>query len=131
MALPGLRYWRFWMLCGFGLVAIVTVLSLMPAQQLPEAGFSDKIGHLLAYVALAFWFGAITARRSHGWVALLLLLYGVLIEALQAWMGWGRHAELYDVWADAAGIAAGLLLALTPAGRWASWLESLQRQTTP
>jgi VanZ family protein len=127
--LPGLRYWRFWLLGGLGLAAVITALSLMPAQHLPEAGLSDKAGHILAYVALAFWFGGITARRSYGWLALILIVYGVLIELLQAWMGWGRHAELYDIAADAAGIATGLLLALTPVGRWASWLESMQRQT--
>jgi VanZ family protein len=129
--LPGLRYWRFWVLGGLGLAAVITVLSLMPAHHLPEAGLSDKVEHILAYVALAFWFGGITARRSYGWLASILIVYGVLIELLQAWMGWGRHADLYDVVADAAGIATGLLLALTPAGRWASWLESMQRQTAP
>jgi VanZ family protein len=129
MVLPGLRYWRFWVLGGFGLAAVITALSLMPAQQLPEAGVSDKVGHILAYVSLAFWFGGITARRSYGWLALVLIVYGVLIELLQALMGWGRHADIYDIGADVAGIATGLLLALTPAGRWASWLESMRRQT--
>jgi VanZ family protein len=129
--LPELRYRSFWILGGVCLALVITYLSLAPGDQLPEVRLWDKFEHVLAYVALAMWFGGITVRRGHLWVALALIGYGVLIELLQGWMGLGRQAELYDLGADAAGIIAGLLLALTPVGRWAVWLESLQRQTAP
>lgn len=125
---PDLRLVRFWMTAGLGLVLVITYLSLMPNDRLPEPGFSDKVNHILAYVALALWFGGILPRRSYLKLVLALMAYGVLIEVLQWWMAWGREGELLDVGADAAGIAAGLLLAATPLGRWASWLESLSRQ---
>lgn len=128
LARPELRYPRFWMLGGLGMALIITFLSLMPNEQLPDPGVSDKVSHILAYVALALWFGGILGRRSYLRIVLVLMAYGVLIELLQGWMGWGRHAELLDLCADAAGIAAGLLLAVTPVGQWARWLESLQRQ---
>jgi VanZ family protein len=129
VAVPGLRFWRFWMLGGCGLALAITVLSLMPVEQLPEVKLSDKIEHILAYVALALWFGSIVARRRLLWLALALMLFGALIELLQGAMGLGRQADLHDLGANAAGIAGGLLLALTPLGRWAHWLESWQRQT--
>ena len=131
LLLPGLRFRRQWLTGGFGLVLVVTILSLVPGEQLPRTGTTDKLNHVLAYVAMALWFGGIFARRVHVRIALVLLAYGALIELLQLWMAWGREAELLDLGADAAGIAAGLMLALTPAGRWAFWVESWQRQSAP
>lgn len=128
---PELRFPRFWILGGVGLLLIITALSLLPGDQVPKVSVSDKVKHVLAYVALALWFGGISVRRSYLRITLALLAYGVLIELLQGWMAVGRQAELLDVVADAAGIAAGLLLAVTPAGRWALWLETSQRQTAP
>jgi VanZ family protein len=128
---PDLRHGRLWMLGGICLVAGITVLSLMPGEKLPEVPVWDKYLHIMAYVALAFWFGSITMRRSHAWIAAGLMSYGVFIELLQGQMGVGRQADLADLLANMAGIAAGLLLALTPLGRWARWLESWQRQTVP
>lgn len=131
VVLPELRYGRLWILGGICLVIAIAVLSLMPGNQLPEVGLWDKFQHILAYVALAFWFGGITTRRCHAWIAAGLMAFGALIELLQGRMGWGRQADLFDLGANAAGIAAGLLLTLTPLGRWARWLESWQRQTVP
>ena len=129
--LPGLRYGQWWMLGGFFLALAILALSILPGEQLPDVKLWDKFQHILAYVALALWFGGITPRRSHGWVAGGLMAYGILIEFLQGWMQQGRQADLFDLGANATGIAAGLLLALTPLGRWAQWLESWQRQTAP
>ena len=129
--LPGLRYRPLWMLGGFCLTLAVLVLSLLPAAQLPEVRVWDKFQHMLAYVALALWFGGVVPRRRYALVVAGLMTYGVLIELLQGWMQQGRHADLGDLGANATGIAAGLLLALTPMGRWAHWLESWQRQTAP
>jgi hypothetical protein len=129
--LPDLRYPRFWMFGGLCLSLFVAILCLMPAGDGPGVGELDKVAHLLAFLMLALWFGGIVARPRYLWIALTLLTFGSLIELAQAWMAWGRQAEVLDLGADAFGIAAGLLLALTPVGRWASWLESMQRQTAP
>jgi VanZ family protein len=129
--LPELHYSRVWLLGGFCLATGIAVLSLMPVEKLPEVRVWDKFQHILAYVALGFWFCSITTRRSHAWIAVGLLAYGVLIELLQGQMGMGRQADMFDLGANAAGIASGWLLALTPLGRWAHWLESWQRQIFP
>ena len=125
--LPELRYRRFWMLSGVGIALLITLLSLMPNNQLPDVKMSDKVEHLLAYVLLTFWFGSIVVRRDYFWLVLSLLSFGALIEIAQGMMGWGRHGDLLDLRADAIGIALGLILALTPLGRWAIWLETFFR----
>jgi hypothetical protein len=50
---------------------------------------------------------------------------GGVIELLQGAMGLGRDAEWLDLVADTLGVALGLVLVLTPLGRWARWFESL------
>lgn len=72
----------------------------------------DKLNHFSAFAVLAFC--AERGFRLRGWrlpgVPLALLAFGVLIELVQSQIP-GRSAEVADVLADAAGIAAGLLLA--------------------
>jgi hypothetical protein len=124
VALPELRFRRFWLLSGISIALLIATLSLLPNSELPDVRFSDKFQHALAFLLLAFWFGGVVVRRDFFWLGLALLGFGALIELLQGWMGMGRQAEWLDLRADAIGIVLGLLLALTPAGRWASGLES-------
>ena len=71
-----------WRAIGFGLVAIVIWLSLMPHPiQIPvEQG--DKLGHFGAYATLMFWFAQLDTRHRKrlayaiGFVALALLSHG-------------------------------------------------------
>jgi VanZ family protein len=121
---PELRYRRLWLFAGLLLAAGIAVLSLMPSTQLPEVRLSDKVQHVLAYVALGFWFGSVVVRRDMIWVALSLLAFGAAIELAQGWMSLGRQADFYDLWSNALGIGIGLLLAITPMGRFAPWLEA-------
>jgi VanZ family protein len=125
VVVPELRYPRLWLAIGLLLAAVITVLSLIPNTELPDLKVSDKIEHLLAYVALGFCFASVVVRRDWGWLVLSLLAFGALIEVAQGMMSLGRSADVRDFVADGAGIAIGLLLALTPLGRWARWLESL------
>jgi VanZ family protein len=113
------------------MAAGIAVLSLLPNSKLPEISLSDKIEHIMAYVVLAFWFGSIVVRRDYLWIALSLLGFGAVIELAQGWMSQGRTADIMDLRADAIGIVLGLVLALTPAGRWARWLEALFRKAIP
>jgi VanZ family protein len=124
VVVPGLRYPRLWMAVGLALAAVIAVLSLVPNQELPDLKVSDKIEHLLAYVALGFCFASVVVRRDWFWLALALLAFGALIEVAQGVMSLGRSAELKDLLADAAGIGIGFVLALTPLGGWARWLEA-------
>jgi VanZ family protein len=92
-----------------GLLAIV-MLSLVPQDTLPSVRISDKINHFLAYgcVALAggFGFGGIGQRLR---IALGMLLLGAGLELLQGLMP-SRYMSLADIYANVAGILAGLLL---------------------
>jgi VanZ family protein len=120
---PQLRYPWAWFAAGLVLAAAITVTSLMPASELPAIGMSDKLEHLLAYVALGFWFASLISRRDYLFLALALLAFGGAIEIAQGWMALGRQADLADLLADAIGSVIGIAIAMTPLGRWASALE--------
>jgi VanZ family protein len=98
----------------------------MPGGKVPDLpGVSDKVEHFVAFTLLSFWFSSILVRRDFFWMALVLLAFGVLIEVAQELMRRGREGEVLDVAADGCGIVVGMLLALTPLGRWAGGIERL------
>ena len=119
-----LRLRRLWIACGLLLAAAIAFVCLVPGEDLPSVGISDKVEHALAFAALAFWFGSVLLPSRLLLLVLGVLAFGGLIEIVQGLMGWGRDADVADFLADAAGTAAGVVLALTPVGRWARWLES-------
>lgn len=120
---PDLRFRRLWFVAGLAIAALIALVCLMPGGNLPQVGMSDKLKHAIAFAALAFWFGSVIVRRDLLAVALAVLAFGGLIEIAQGLMGLGREAEWGDFLADALGGAVGLLIALTPLGQWAHWLE--------
>lgn len=126
--LPELRFRRLWLLGGAGIILLIAYICLVPGDDVPRVQISDKLVHFLMFLVPALWFGGIFGRRAFPVVAVALLAYGGLTEMAQGWLGWGRASDWRDLLADAAGVVAGLLLALTPLGRWALWLESLQRR---
>jgi hypothetical protein len=123
--LPGLRYRRLWICLGVLLFCGVAIACLMPGEDLPRIGGSDKFKHALSFGLLAFWFGSIVARTHLPWVGIAVLAFGGLIELLQGAMGWGRDAEWLDMWANLLGVTVGLALVLSPVGRWPRWCEGL------
>jgi VanZ family protein len=102
------NYRRVWLALGWTGIAGVVALSLIP--NLPHSGISggDKVGHLLAYFALMFWFGLLYAGRL-AW-ALAFLVLGAALELLQGLTGY-REASLADLVANTSGIALGWLAA--------------------
>lgn len=99
---------------------VLTVASLVPVDLLPQqaATIWDKGQH-------AFGFGWLTlvgllAYRHKPWTVIIaLLVYGGVIELLQAATGW-RHGEWLDLLADGIGVLIGTAL----------WLV-VQRLSTP
>jgi len=91
----------------FGAVGVLLWLSLAPASALPPVTFWDKAEHALAYLALAGLGLACFPRRA-GVLTLGLLVLGVVIEVLQANMGFGRQGDWRDAVADGLGTAAAL-----------------------
>jgi VanZ family protein len=102
-----LRFHTFWLAVGWALVLLVTALSLLPYQDLPNVQYNDKIGHGLAYFALMAVFGQIHGARLR--TVLLLLAMGALIEVLQGLSGY-RDMSFFDWLADAAGVALGWIV---------------------
>lgn len=128
VVLPALRYRRLWFGAGVAIAVAVAVLCLLPGRHVPDVNVSDKLKHFAAFGMLSFWFASILVRRDLGWIALALLAFGGAIELAQEAMPWGRRAEWEDVIADGIGVAGGIIVALTPLGRWALWLERLVRK---
>jgi VanZ family protein len=120
---PELRYRRLWFFVGLILAAFIAFVCLLPGKDLPDIHLWDKLEHGVAFAALALWFGCVVVRRDILWLGIGLVVFGGLIEILQGWMGLGRDADVRDLLADALGITLGLLMAVSPLGRLAPWLE--------
>lgn len=99
------------------LIAAVVWASLLPVtsppiQAIERLEVSDKLLHLLVYLALAFLPGiAFGNRRRAFQSAAAMFLLGVLLELAQNFAP-GRGVELDDLLANTAGILCGLIAAL-------------------
>lgn len=122
-----LRYQPFWIAASAVLVLGVVWGSLQTSlsAEVPQ-GF-DKVEHFGTYLFLAVWFTGLMARRGWWLVAATLLLLGAVMEAVQYIMHAGRTADVNDMAANTAGVAAGLLLAALLTGGWAQRVESWLR----
>jgi VanZ family protein len=113
MGMIELKYAKFWLSLGFGLVLAVVVLSLMPpppdALSLP----SDKLNHFIAYATLMAWFAQLYPRCVYGRLALAFVCLGILLECLQALTGY-RFFEYADMLANSLGVLLAWALCLTP-----------------
>lgn len=109
---------RPWLWAGLWCLAIAAVvaLSLLPPPPMPPVDGGDKIGHFLAYAALAAGAVQLYAR----WPSMLgaglgLVLLGIGLEYAQGALTDYRTADRMDALANTLGVAAGLALQLTPA----------------
>ncbi|MBD3610763.1 MAG: VanZ family protein [Gammaproteobacteria bacterium] len=101
-----LKYYSLWWWLGWLFVAVIIVLSLMPA---PPAvpGLSDKVEHAFAYALLMSWFGQLgklSVKWIIGWASM-----GVAIEIMQGLSGY-RYFDYYDMVANSTGVLIGWLL---------------------
>ena len=104
---------------GAALMAAVAALALLPAARqlnamalaLPQG---DKLLHVLAFAMLMGWWGNLYHRsRQRLGVAVACLVFGLLIECAQ-WPHDPEDASVWDLVADALGLALGALLLRTP-----------------
>ncbi|MGA1287967.1 MAG: VanZ family protein, partial [Rubrivivax sp.] len=93
-------------------------LALSPAPPPAVDTGWDKLNHLLAFAVLSFVAQGVAERPAAPRLAVVvgLILYGLGIEAAQAWVP-GRSSEWQDLLANAAGIGSGCALA------WAVWRQ--------
>lgn len=111
-----LRYRAVWQAVGRIGIVMTIALSLLPV---PDMGLrveqGDKIGHVLAYFALTFWYAQLsTTRRQLVLRALAVLALGLTMEALQSLMPWRSGNDPRDMLANTVGVAAATLAGLTP-----------------
>jgi VanZ family protein len=94
------------------LVVVVSYLALTPTPLEGSESTLDKVGHLMAFTALAFagYLGFPTSQGTRTALLFGLLVYGGLIEVLQLFVP-GRSAELGDLLADGIGIVFGIAMA--------------------
>lgn len=98
---------------GWGYALIIVWLSLTPSPPVPGFTYGDKLGHLLAYAGLMFWFCVLyRAPRPRIAYALLWIALGVALEFAQAATG-TRSFELADMGANTLGVLAGAAAART------------------
>lgn len=96
-------------------IALVVVLSLIPAPQVEVPPGSDKLEHLVGYGILAAFAVQLYAR----WPSLLgaglgLVLLGIGLEYAQGALTDTRMADRADALANTLGVIAGLATRLTP-----------------
>ena len=101
-----------------GTMAVV-ILSVLPGQEVPSLGISDKIEHTVAYGLLGLTGGlAFPAPKATILLLVLLPMLGVGLELVQL-LSPGRSSEVADALANWAGATLGLLSTLVVRYRFA------------
>jgi VanZ family protein len=104
---------------GWAWAATIVWLSLMPSPPTIDMTQGDKLGHFLAYGILMFWFCQLyRSWRVRLGYALGFVALGVTLEFAQRALG-TRSYELFDMVANALGVALGWTAARLAGGRLA------------
>jgi VanZ family protein len=112
---------------AWGCVALIAVLSLLPAEEMVRTGVSGRVEHVVAYAGTALLAGLGYRDRGLVRVAAALVAYAAAMELLQD-LSPGRRPAVGDWLAGSAGVLLGIWVArLAPvfaprgaaASRWA------------
>ena len=98
----------YWIAFTLFILAVITILSLWPIDELPSVPGTDKTHHLIAY---AFLMLPTALRKPDRWIlfGLFFIAYSGAIELLQPYVN--RYGEWLDMLANTAGIVCGLIIA--------------------
>ncbi len=97
------------LLLGLALL-IITGMTLTPSPGVIQQSVNDKLGHILAFLVLAFLAHASWPELKFSWRQIIPLLgYGMAIEITQYFIP-NRYFSLLDIAADLAGIGLYILL---------------------
>ena len=123
-----LRHRWFWLLSGWIFVVAVIVGSVYPGLLLAAltGSWDDKAIHAVVYFLLMIWFAGLYERKHQTVVAVFVLALGGALEMVQ-WRLPYRSFEPADLAANAAGVLAGLCLALGLLAGWCHRIESRLR----
>lgn len=103
---------RLSLVLGVLLLLLIAVLSLMPGYAPPGHYHADKFIHAGFYCLFTFlWlFGTDNhSRIRHLAVAMAVLMYGILLELLQQYVG-GRTVSVADIGANITGVTLAVLI---------------------
>lgn len=119
-----LRYPWLWRLLGWALVAGIVIGSLGPDDPMQLMPFPDDVIHASSYALLMAWFAGMYARQRHGWIALIVLTLGLILEIIQSRLSY-RSFDPFDLLANALGVTIGFVLSF-----WflAGWCQRLERR---
>ena len=107
-----MRLRAVWLVIGWSLVSGIIWLSLTPSPPSVGIEYSDKLGHLVAYGALMYWFCQLYAlRTARLGYAIGFAAMGVALEFIQGALGY-RTFELADMLANTVGVLLGWAVAL-------------------
>jgi hypothetical protein len=109
-------------LAGYG-IEIVERLPIQIPPRPENAGYlstkRDKMGHLLAYLALMTWWGQLDGR--HHRLLLIFVVMGMALEGLQ-----GLTPSREPSFMDMAANGLGALLGWLASRAWPDWLGRLE-----
>ena len=103
---------KLYFFVGILLTVVITIGSLISVEnviELPPVNFADKILHLSAYFLLTFsWLGAFFNKnlffRNSILTAIIVFVYGIVIEVLQGTITTYRQTDIFDLGANLEGI---------------------------
>ena len=105
---------NIWLGFGYGLLATVAVLSLIPG---PDVGGSDKLIHFIVYLVISSWFSLIVKRPRTLWLVIFgLIAFGFLMEYLQGMTSY-RMQDFNDAMANSLGVVLGIASRFSPLRR--------------
>ena len=122
-----LKFRTFWLGTGYGLVAFVVIISLIPAPPAVAAPFSDKVFHLLVYGILMLWFAQLYPRTRYATLAICFIGLGIILEVIQAFSGY-RSGEFLDAAANSFGVFSAWGLAIRGCDRLFHKIEQLSQK---
>jgi len=91
------------------IAVLIGALSLSPLQTLPEVPGTDKLHHLVAYLALALP-TSLARVRSIRVLAPLYVMYGGVIELIQPYVN--RYGEILDFGMNTLGVVIASSIAI-------------------
>ena len=119
-----LHYHKFWLVLAWCWVVAVIYLSLTSSPpKVMEFSGADKLGHLLTYCWLMFWFAQLyPSLKSRLPYATGLILMGIVLEFLQS-LTPARLFEVADMLANSTGVLIGLWVCRGNLANVFGWIE--------